>query len=370
MKMKSLILIFIALACGLVASIGISQVMEGNKSGGAVAVVETEPILVALDVIGSGAKLDSQMVKLEDWPKSKIPEGAIRSLDEAKDKYAMARFFKGEPIIKDRISEDANTVTIKIPAGYRTATIKVDDDTVMEGMAPGDKVDVMVFLRRNEEIRETGTHTILKNVTVFSKGSQTERITDAKGEVQKARTVSLLLKPKQAEELALASQMGKILLNLRSNEANDTAVQEEEGDVTPITEILKKNGTSIAAAIGDGPSAGSAPTAPASSFLDQVKESMTRKPEVASVEPKQVAEPGEPPFRMMIFTPNEVNGYIWNDRKSLPVVEPVGLGQSNSQSGTSAPETKSAPETAPTGSSESDKVTVAPATPASAAVRK
>lgn len=363
MKMKSLILIFIALGCGLVASIGISQVMEGKKGGGAVAVVETEPILVALDVIDSGAKLDSQMVKLEDWPRSKVPEGAIRSLDDAKDKYAMARFFKGEPIILDRISEDANTVTIKIPAGFRTATIKVDDDTVMEGMAPGDKVDVMVFLRRNEEIRETGTHTILKNVTVFSKGSQTERITDAKGEVQKARTVSLLLKPKQAEELALASQMGKILLNLRSNEAVDTSNAPDDGDVTPITEILKKNGTSISSAIGSS-SAPPAPTAP--SFLDQVQESLTRAAtpakEISSQEPKRPLDPSEIPFRMTIFTPNEVNGYIWNDRKSLPVIEPAGLSGPTTKTGTSAPETKESTAPAPT-TSEQEQASDTPASP-------
>ena len=45
MRMKSLILIFIALGCGLVASIGISQVMDRGGSGGS---LEMEQILVAL----------------------------------------------------------------------------------------------------------------------------------------------------------------------------------------------------------------------------------------------------------------------------------------------------------------------------------
>ena len=46
MKMKSLILIFIALGCGLVATIGISQVMERNSGGGGAA-INMEQILVA-----------------------------------------------------------------------------------------------------------------------------------------------------------------------------------------------------------------------------------------------------------------------------------------------------------------------------------
>ena len=73
MRMKSLILIFIALGCGLVASIGISQVMNRGGGGGS---MEMEQILVALTDIDIGTKLDAQNVKLEDWPKAKIPEGA------------------------------------------------------------------------------------------------------------------------------------------------------------------------------------------------------------------------------------------------------------------------------------------------------
>ena len=46
MKMKSLILIFIALGCGLVATIGISQVMERNTGDGG-STVKMEQILVA-----------------------------------------------------------------------------------------------------------------------------------------------------------------------------------------------------------------------------------------------------------------------------------------------------------------------------------
>ena len=62
MRMKSLILIFIALGCGLVASIGISQVMDRGGSGGS---LEVEQILVALNDIDIGSKLDAANVKLE-----------------------------------------------------------------------------------------------------------------------------------------------------------------------------------------------------------------------------------------------------------------------------------------------------------------
>src|SRR4029453_14168166 len=155
MRMKSLILIFIALGCGLVASIGISQVMDRGGEGGS---LEMEQILVALTDIDISTKLDDKNVKLEDWPKNKAPEGSIRRLDDIKDKFALTRFVKGEPIHASKITDSPNSTASRIPDGYRAMPVKVDEDTVMKAIAPGDRVDVMVFLKRdlNQGIFKTG----------------------------------------------------------------------------------------------------------------------------------------------------------------------------------------------------------------------
>src|SRR5436190_10210834 len=225
MRMKSLILIFIALGCGLVASIGISQVMD---RGGSATGVEMDQILVALADVDIGSKLDAQNVRLEDWPKAKIPEGAIRKLEDVKDKFANVRFFKGEPLNVNKISDTLTNIAIKVPAGYRAMPVKVDEDTVMKGISPGDRVDVMVFLRRNgQDITETGAFTILKNVRVFAVNTNTERASDGKGEMVNFKTISLLVKPEHARELAVATAMGKIMLTLRRPDEKDEAVGEE-----------------------------------------------------------------------------------------------------------------------------------------------
>ena len=91
MRMKSLILIFIALGCGLVASIGISQVMNRDGGGG----LEMEQILVALADIDIGTKLDAQNVKLEDWPKAKIPDGAVRRLEDVEGQVCQRPVLQG-----------------------------------------------------------------------------------------------------------------------------------------------------------------------------------------------------------------------------------------------------------------------------------
>ena len=62
MRPKSLMLLVLALGCGLVASIGISQVMDRNAKQPTA--VETTPIYVALHNINLGDPIDAAMVSL------------------------------------------------------------------------------------------------------------------------------------------------------------------------------------------------------------------------------------------------------------------------------------------------------------------
>ncbi len=71
MRPKSLLLLALALGCGLVASIGISQVMDRNSNQHAN--LETVPIYVALHNINLGDPIDAKMLSLQEWPKDKVP---------------------------------------------------------------------------------------------------------------------------------------------------------------------------------------------------------------------------------------------------------------------------------------------------------
>lgn len=311
MRMKSLILIFIALGCGLVASIGISQVLQGSGSRGTPQ-LEMAQILVALSDIDINAKLDASNVKLEEWPKMKVPEGAITSLKDVEGKFALQRFYKGEPIILLKVSDSTENSATRIPEGFRVMPVRIEEDTVLKGIAPGDRVDVNVFLRRSEEVLRTGTHTILRNVRVFAVGANTERSIDDKGQEIQARTVSLLVKPAQARELAMASQIGKLFLVLRHPSEK---VDENAEDVTSLTDILngksedaddkqENNDTQVA-------SSGNA-------FLNAIKSAV---PQPAPA-PAASAEP-KPGFVMTVFGPADVKQYEWIDRNSMPTEQAV-----------------------------------------------
>jgi pilus assembly protein CpaB len=303
--MKSLILIFIALGCGLVASIGISQVMNRDSGGGT---IEMEQILVALNDVDIGIKLDAQNVKLEDWPKTKVPEGAIRRLEDVKDKFANVRFFKGEPLNVNKISDTLKNIAVQVPQGYRAMPVKIEEDTVMKAVSPGDRVDVMVFLRRNgQDITETGAFTILKNVRVFAINTNTERASDSKGETTNFRTVSLLVKPDHARELVVAAQMGKIMLTLRRPDEIDELTGEE---VTPLAEILSGRAKNASETTGSSNAGG---------FMQVVKDAIGTAPPAAAL-PAAV----EPAWRMDIMGPAERKRYEWTDLKELPQEMTVG----------------------------------------------
>ena len=303
MRTKSIILIVIALGCGLVASIGISEVLKQGPASGPK--TETEPILVAALDIDIGTKLDAQNVKIEDWPKGKIPLESLRTLEAAQDHYTSTRLYAGEPILSKKLMDSNDpSATIKIPDGYVVLPVKVELDTVIGLIQPGDLVDIMVFLRQGPDIPRTDTYTILRMVRIFAVNSQTSRTVDEKGHEISAKTVSLLVKPKQSEKLTLATELGKIRLALRrpTDEISDDELLDKD------LPAIFRNGNILG--VDKKPAKSDQPV-------------VTQEPVVASqpVLPTFVPtpEPLQPAWSMKVMTPNEVRQFDWENERSLPI---------------------------------------------------
>ena len=81
MRGKSMILIVIALGCGLVASIGISKILDRQNSGTPESA--TKKIYVTAKNIDIAEVIDAEMIKLEEWPADRVPEGAVDNIDVA-----------------------------------------------------------------------------------------------------------------------------------------------------------------------------------------------------------------------------------------------------------------------------------------------
>ena len=231
MRPKSLALLLLALGCGLVASIGITQVLSSRGGDSNAATADTQPVYVAVNDIALGDLLNASMVKLEQWPKGKIPAGAISRLEDAEGRRARTKLFAGEPIQDHRLlgkGASEQGATALIPKGYRVVPVKVDSVTGGSSLIlPGDRVDVMVHLVKdmNRDIQETVTRTILQDIKVFAVDSIVDLEKEKEpGKTISAKTISLLVTPEQAAKVMLASQLGNVNLVMRSPEDDQQGV--------------------------------------------------------------------------------------------------------------------------------------------------
>lgn len=225
MRPKSLFLLALALGCGLVASIGITQVMDNRDAEQNVPTGDTETVFVALEDIGLGDILESQLLRLEPWPKDKVPEGALTKIEDVEGRRTKARLYAGEPILENKLfpkGASGMSATVRIPKGYRVIPVRVDSVSGASGMIlPGDRVDVVLFVPENRcsGAIESGVHTILQDIKVFACNDVVEPdTTEGSSKSIKAQTISLLVPPDQAKKVVLATELGKIQLVMRSPE--------------------------------------------------------------------------------------------------------------------------------------------------------
>jgi pilus assembly protein CpaB len=225
MRSRSIVLLALALGCGLVASIGISQFMDARNRGADLG--DRQPVFVAMADINANEELTAQNIKLEEWPKAIVPSGALTKLEEVEGKRSRMKIYAGEPILSSKLlgADEAIGAAKDIPPGYRVAYVRVDTASGSNNLIlPGDRVDVLVF--RNigtNDMRATASKIVLQDIKVFAVDTQTEtefsKNKADQTEPISAKTISLLVTPRQAEILHAASEIsGSIKLVLRNPE--------------------------------------------------------------------------------------------------------------------------------------------------------
>ena len=232
MKSKSLILLVLSIGFGLVAAIGISQVMK-NQTIAEVA-APRGPVLLATGPLSISALLTDENVKLENWPVDIIPDDAITSLDEVTDMVTLSRLSKGMPIVKSAIRHKNIRDVPDIPKDMKVVAVRVSADNMIGNLLkPGNKVDVIgVFKKRDKRTNQTTTssRTFLKALQVYNIGDRTTaQGKESSGNTSATSIVGLLVTQKQSEALVFVRDTGSIQLVLRGDDVkNDGSVEEFE----------------------------------------------------------------------------------------------------------------------------------------------
>lgn len=227
MRSKSMFLM-IACVCGAIAAVGASQLMQAQGTGtGVVAMTE---VFVATRVINASEEIKAEMMALEAWPADRIPPGATNDLKKIEGKFAAQKLYAGEPIINEKLSDEAADLTAAIPKGFSVVSMRADAaSSVANLVRPGDRVNVMAYFTKSELIPETGVRTVLTGVKVFAVDGRTTRGDDAASS-SAANTVSLLIDKKDEEAWTLASELGRIRLSLgRPAESGSLEANESGG---------------------------------------------------------------------------------------------------------------------------------------------
>lgn len=105
-------------------------------------------------------------------------------------------------------------LTAKIPTGMRAIAVRSDDIVGVAGfLLPGTHVDVLMTYR-SDTSPEPRTATVLQDVVVLAAGQQIHP--DPAGKPITVNVVTLLLKPEDAEKIALAASLGGMYFVLRN----------------------------------------------------------------------------------------------------------------------------------------------------------
>ena len=190
--------------------------------------LQTVDVLVAKSDIGLGQSVAQENLQWQTWPAATASNNFIRrnerpeATKEVAGSIARAPFLAGEPIREPKLvrANGAGFMAAILPTGMRAISTDISPETGAGGfILPNDRVDVILSKREKNPDRTGAADTvnseiILTNVRVLAI-DQAPKEKDGQNAVV-GKTVTLELRPEQAETLARARQSGTLALALRS----------------------------------------------------------------------------------------------------------------------------------------------------------
>jgi pilus assembly protein CpaB len=210
MKSKTVILMIVAIVCGLAASYMTSRVIADRKD----TEEEKVTVLVAKQNLAMGTMITEPEKFFEEkqYTKGEEPKKAIRDFAQIKEhrlnKPLGAEQFVSPDDLTDRGQDSLSGLMRK---GMRAVGLKVNVDDIAGGFVlPQTRVDVVSVIRKGDQQH---SKIILQNVLVLAVDTLSQRPDDRQAIV--SNTVTVEVTPAEAEKLALATEMGRFRLILR-----------------------------------------------------------------------------------------------------------------------------------------------------------
>ena len=241
MRLRSVIAIIAALLIAGGAAFVVRGWVQAERAALARAAADanrpkaTQKVLVAKADIGRGQFIRPEHLRWQSWPEDGIAPAYVlegkRPLEDFAGAVARDPIAGGEPVTDTRVVQPGSGgfLAAVLQPGMRAVSVPVTATSGISGFVfPGDRVDLILthILPKAENgavsIERRASETVLRDVRVLAIDQKVE---GKPGEALVAKTTTLEVTPKQGEVIAVAVDMGKLSLALRSLAAHEDDAQ-------------------------------------------------------------------------------------------------------------------------------------------------
>lgn len=228
---------------------------------------ENEPMktVVAVRDIPANVRLDETMVQVVEVPRRWQQPKALTSPDDIRDQISAVPIFKDEQVVSTKlVTADEAGLAFYVPKGHRAVSIAVDVFNAVGGhIKPGNHVDVLgTFDFGSGEKMDLRTITLMQDVWVLAVVDDIGRPTSAsvrrlppEGEededyddrelppseqLSSQATISVAVRPADAQKLVMAQELGRLSVSLRSLWENEGTVPVDHATIASTLGIVQQ----------------------------------------------------------------------------------------------------------------------------------
>lgn len=179
---------------------------------------KTVPVVVAVEGIPWGTKLEPKMVKTLSYLKDTLPPGSFSNPELVTNRVLISSLRPNEPILESKLAPSSVTtggISVVVTPGKRALALKGDKLLGLSGMIrPSNRVDILLTTT-NPWSKEKTTKTVFENILVLATGVEIRKNKED-GKPYPVDVYTLEVTPKEGEKLVLATTMGKLQFALRN----------------------------------------------------------------------------------------------------------------------------------------------------------
>jgi pilus assembly protein CpaB len=234
MQSRTLVFALLALLIGGGTAYFVHSWLSAQRQPAAIVKAAPPPagklVLVAAKNLPAGAFIKPESVRWQAWPEGGVASTYVlknqRNSEDFTGAVVRQGIAAGEPITDLRVvlPNDRGFLAAVLAPGMRAVSVAVNATSGVGGLVfPGDRVDLILAHRfragDEDNTQRKATETVLRNIRVIAIDQKTN---DQEGKPQVAKTVTFEVTPKQAEEVTLAAELGKLSLSLQSLASEDS----------------------------------------------------------------------------------------------------------------------------------------------------